>query len=89
MGETKAAISPKLKSRSMPAPNRLDWTRISLTRATYSQLRTLAWRNNRRSLGTTARYLMIAISKICATVSSLESLHAIFAGPLPRSESAA
>jgi integrase/recombinase XerD len=28
-----------------------------------------------RNLGTTARYLMIATSKVCATASPLESLH--------------
>jgi site-specific recombinase XerD len=42
-----------------------------------TDLRTIQLLLGHRNLGTTAQYLLIATSRVCATTSPLESLHAI------------
>ena len=42
-----------------------------------TNLRTIQLLLGHRNLGTTARYLMIATDKVCATASPLEALHDI------------
>ncbi len=44
-----------------------------------TDLRTIQLLLGHRNLGTTARYLMIATSKVCATTSPLESLNVVAA----------